>query len=269
LPLSLFYLGVTLLALANFATSRLQRWRRWMSDLIMVNVILASITYVYMHYLGMTSPYHTHRTVYFFWHALVSISVLVPMAYIGDYGHRPQKLSTVFYTLCVSFLGFFALSFFIQEEAYSRVAFALSAFLSIVSLTGWRFLTAQGGRFMTRIMGGTKRVVVIGDDERAWALAELIQQERLDGYEFVGFVGLEPRRMSPEMRRNLIGDLHTLPSVVSKAEIHGAIIALEEGAFQTAAKVLAERPWPGLEVKLLVGDPVPGQMSLIDLNFGN
>lgn len=268
LPLTLFYLGVSLLAMANFAYSRFQRWPRWVVDLGLVNLFLASVTYGYMRYLGMPSAYDTDRNLYFFWHALVSVSVLAPMAYIGDYGRKVQKIKTVFSTLCVSFLGFYAVSFFFKEEAYSRVAFALAGLLSIASLTAWRFLTVQGGKFVVRIMGGLKRVAVIGDDERALALSELLQQERLEGYEFVGFIGLEPRRMSPEMRRNLIGDLNTLPSIVRKAEVQAVIIAVEEGAFQTAVKIIAEKGSPGLDIKLLVGDPRPGQLTLIDLNFG-
>jgi FlaA1/EpsC-like NDP-sugar epimerase len=190
------------------------------------------------------------------------------MAYIGDYGRAVQKLKTVFLTLCVSFLGFFALSFFFQEEAFSRVAFALSAVFSIGSLTAWRFLTVTGGRFLSRVMGGLKRVAIIGDDARALALSELIQQEHLEGYEFVGFIGLDSRAQSPEIRRNLIGDLSTLPAIVRKTEAQGVIIAVEEGAFQTAVKILAERGSAGLEVRMLVGDPAPGRISLIDLNFG-
>lgn len=268
LPLSLFYLGVTLLAMANFAYSRFQRWPRWLADLSLVNLILASVTFGYMRYLGMPSAFRTDPRLYFFWHALVSVSVLVPMAYIGDYGRSVQRIKTVFSTLCVSFLGFFALSFFFQEEAFSRVAFALAGLLSIGSLTAWRFLSVAGGKFLFRIMGGIKRVAVIGDDERARALSDYIQSERLEGYEFVGFIGLDSRRMSQEMRQNLIGDLTTLPAIVRKTEVQAVFIAVEEGAFQTAVKILAEKSSPGLEVKLLVGDPGPGAISLIDLNFG-
>jgi GT2 family glycosyltransferase len=268
LPLGLFYLGVSLLALANFAYSRFQRWPRWVADLSLVNLFLASVTYGYMRYLGMPSAFATDRSLYFFWHVLVSVSVLVPMAYIGDYGRKVQRVKTVFSTLCVSFLGFYAVSFFFKEEAFSRVAFALAGLLSIGSLTAWRFLAAAGGKVASRIMGGLKRVAVIGDDGRALALSELLQQERLEGYEFVGFIGLDARRMPQEMRQNLIGDLNTLPSIVRKADVQGVIIAVEEGAFQTAVKIIAEKSAPGLEVKLLVGEPLPGRISLIDLNFG-
>ncbi len=268
LPLILFYLGATVLGLVNFAYSRFQRWQRWGADLVLVNGILAVMTFVYMGYLGMSSPYHTDRGLYFFWHALVSVSVLVPMAYIGDYGRLVQKLKTVFSTLCVSFLGFFALSFFIREEAYSRVTFALAALFSIGSLTAWRFLTATGSRFLAKVMGSTKRVAILGSNGRARRLAELIQQDQLDGYEFVGFINMGGNRSLQDISQNLIGDLQSLPAIVKKVELHGVVIAVDEGAFQTAVKILSEKPNHDLEVKLLVGDPEPGEISLIDLNFG-
>jgi GT2 family glycosyltransferase len=267
LPLSFFYFGVTVLALANFAYSRFQKWQRWTADLVLVNAILAAVTFAYMGYLGMSSPYHTARSLYFFWHSMVSGAVLAPMAYIGDYGRFVQKLKTVFSTLCVSFLGFFAFSFFIREEAYSRVAFAFAALFSIVSLTAWRFLAIQGGKFFTKIMGATKRVAILGNSTRARKLADLIVQERLEGYEFVGFLKLGGGRVSQDLMQNLIGDLATLSSIVNKVELQGVIIAVEEGAFQTAVKLLSEKSNRDLEVKLLVGEPEPGQMSLIDLNF--
>ncbi|HKP95637.1 MAG TPA: glycosyltransferase [Fibrobacteria bacterium] len=267
LPLGFFYFGVTVLALANFGYSRFQKWQRWLADLVLVNGILALVTYAYMGYLGMSSPYHTDRSLYFFWHSLVSGAVLAPMAYIGDYGRFVQKPKAVFSTLCVSFLGFFALSFFIREEAYSRVAFALAALFSIVSLSAWRFLAVQGGKIFAKIMGSTKRVAILGNNLRAKKLAELIQQERLEGYEFVGFIKLGAGRVSQDIMQNLIGDLSTLSSIVNKVELQGVIIAVEEGAFQTAVKLLSEKSNRDLEVKLLVGEPEPGQMSLIDLNF--
>jgi FlaA1/EpsC-like NDP-sugar epimerase len=199
---------------------------------------------------------------------LVSLSVLVPMAYIGDYGRRIQGMKTVFLTLCISFLGFFSLSFFNKEEAYSRVAFAFAGLFSIASLTAWRFLTIQGGRLFARIMGSTKRVAILGSNERARKLAELFEKEQIEGYEFVGFISMGLGRTSQDIMQNMIGDLQSLATIVRKVELQGVVITLEEDAFQTAVKILSEKSTHGLEVKLLVGEPKPGEMSLIDLNFG-
>jgi O-antigen biosynthesis protein len=266
LPLSFFFFGVTLLAVVNFGYSRFQKWQRWMADLVLVNGILAAVTSIYMGYLGMLSPY-ADRKLFLFWHTLVSLSVVAPMAYIGDYGRFVQKRKTVFATLCVSFLGFFALSFFIREEAYSRVAFALAALFSILSLTAWRFMAIQGGRIFVKIMGSTKRIAILGNNLRAKKLADLISQEHLEGYEFVGFIRLGAGRVSQDIMQNLIGDLSTLPSIIKKVELQCVIIAVEEGAFQMAVKLLSEKSNHELEIKLLVGEPEPGKMSLIDLNF--
>ena len=268
LPLSIFYLGVLALALVNFGYSRFQKWQRWLTDLVLVNGALASTSFVYMSLIGMNSFYQTDPKMYFFWHALISVSVLAPMAYIGDYGRSVQKLNRVFLTLCFSFLGFFAFSFFIREEAYSRVAFACAALLGTLCLISWRFVSVQGGRFLARIMGSTKRVAILGNNERARKLADLMQGETLDGLEFVGFISLESERVPQENLQNSIGDLQSLPSIVKKVDLQGVVITLEEGAFQTALKILSEKSTVDLEVKLLVGEPVIGEMSLIELNFG-
>jgi FlaA1/EpsC-like NDP-sugar epimerase len=167
----------------------------------------------------------------------------------------------------VSYLGFFSLSFFIREEAYSRVAFAFAALFSIGSLIAWRFVSIQGGLFFAKVMGSTKRIAILGNSARARKLADLIQQERLSGFEFVGFIKLEGGRVPQDIMQNMIGDLATLPSIVRKVDLQGVVIAVEEGAFQTAVKLLSEKWNEDFEVKLLVGEPEPGQMSLIDLNF--
>src|SRR6185295_4819955 len=52
LPLTLFYLGAGALALITFLYSRFQKWQRWLADLLLVNSILALVTYAYQRYLG-------------------------------------------------------------------------------------------------------------------------------------------------------------------------------------------------------------------------
>ncbi len=269
LPISVFYLGATLLALSNFISARLQRWPRWLVDLALVNGLLAGTAYAYMHSMQMPHIILSERNLYWFWHILVSLFVVLPLAYIGDYGRRVPKVRLAFYTLCGSFLGFFAFSYFFREEAYSRIVFAATAFLSILTLSGWRSLITHGGHFIGKIMGSMKRVAIIGISERATQLAELMENEQLRGYEFVGFLSLiPPARLSHEVRQNLIGDVNSLPSLAKKVELDQVIVAVEEGAYQAALQILAENLNGSLEVKLLVGEPKAGSISLVDLNFG-
>jgi len=69
------------------------------------------------------------------------------------------------------------------------------------------------------------------------------------------------------VRANVIGDLSTLSSLAHKLDLQAVIIALEEGNYPAALRVMAEQGMAALEVKMMVGPPAPGSYTLIDLNF--
>lgn len=265
LPLLLLNAGVAILALANFISAKFQKWPRWLADLLIVNTVLAAMTFTYEHVLGQPSRVVTGP--FFFWHVLASLSLILPLAYVGEYGRRVPPFRTVLLSVSMSFLAFFSFSFFIKERAYSRVVFLSTAVLSAALLLGWRLAGNHGGRFWRKIMGGMKRVAILGTAARAQALAELLQSESLEGYEFVGFIHFPPGPVPLEVRANVIGDLETLPGLARKLDLQGVIIALEEGTYPAALKVLANHDTGTLEVKMLVGLPKPGESALIDLNF--
>ncbi len=265
LPMLLFHAGIASLAVVNFMRSRLQRWMRWTADLLLVNATLALVTTLYQAWLKMTPVSISHPKLYLFWHILVSFTVLLPLSYIGDYGRVVRHPKSLFGPLTIAFLAFFSVSFFIREEAYSRVVFGITALIGVTLLPGWRLLLTQGGKVLSRIVVGPKRLAIVGMGERGRGLADLVQTEQVPGYEFVGFINLGPSRPPRDLRPNCIGDLTSLKNLVAKADLHTVIIAVEEGAYEMALKVLSESLKGQLEVRLLVGDPKPGA-SFIDLN---
>ncbi len=268
-PLGLLNVGVTVLAVAKFISSKFQKWPRWVADLLIVNLVLASVTYVYEHAMGLPSLVSILPGLYLFWHALASVALVIPLAYVGEYSRPVERVRTVLFSVSMSFLAFFSFSFFMKERAYSRIVFLATALLCIPLLLGWRLAANHGGRFWRKIMGGMKRVVILGTDARAQSLAELIQSESLEGYEFVGFIHFLSAPVPREVRANVIGDLETLSSLARKLDLQGIIIALEEGTYPAALQVLASHGAGMLEVKMLVGPAEAGKITLIDLNFRN
>ncbi len=267
LPYTLLQAGVGVLALANFVSARLQKWPRWLADLLLVNAVLAGVTDAYEHALHIPLLMFTEPGLYWFWHALASLSVLAPLAAIGEYGRVLPRPKTVFLTVCEAFLVFFSCSFFMKERAYSRVVFALAAVISLALLMGWRLVLSHGGRFWRRVLGDVKRVAILGTNARAQDLADLIVNEKLEGYEFVGFLQFPRGPIPRAMRENVIGDIDALHSLARKLDLQGVIIALDEDAYATALQVLSTRDPGRLEVKMLLGTPAPETVSLIDLNF--
>jgi GT2 family glycosyltransferase len=269
LPLILLNAGVAILALAKFISSRFQKWPRWFADLLIVNLVLGVVAYVYVHAKGHTLFSFIEPSVYVFWNVLTSLAVVLPLAYAGEYGSGPARPRKVFLSVGISFLAVFSLSFFMKEHAYSRVVFAISSVLSAALLTSWRLAGSHGGRFWRKVVGGVKRVVILGTAARARTLAALIQNETLEGYECVGFIHFPAGPVPQEVRANVIGDLETLPTLARKLDLQAVIIALDEGTYPAALRVLAAHGAGSLEIKMLVGDPEPGKNSLIDLNFRN
>lgn len=267
LPGYLLNAGIVLLGTANFLTSHFRKAPRWLADAAVVNIVMAVTASLYHRLREMPHVAVTDTLAYGLWHVFATLAVLLPLAYVGDYGRRVARLRTVLLASATGFLAFFSVSFFFHEFVFSRIVFGATGIASALLVTGWRWLSESGGRLLRRIMGGTKRVAVLGTGPRAQALAEVIQHEGLEGYECVGFIHFPPGPVPPDMQRAVIGDLDALDSLSRKLDLQGVIIALEQDAYQTTLQVLAGHGRRTLDVQMLLGDPTPGRVSLVDLNF--
>ena len=267
LPSALLTLGIGALALANFVSSRFIKWPRWIADLLLVNGVLTVTTLIYQDSLGAPHIADSKPRLYYLWHLFVSLSALLPLAYIGEYGRRIARPRAAFLATTIGFLGFFSLSFFMHERAFSRIVFGLTAIFSTLLLTGWRWISDHGGKLFRRIMKGAKRVAILGTGPRALALAELIQNEGLEGYECVGFIQFPAGPIPAPVRANVIGDIDSLGNLSRKLELQGVIIVLDEGAYQAALRMLSQQRSESFEVRMLLGSPEPGGVQLINLDF--
>jgi hypothetical protein len=267
LPGILLTAGIVTLGAANFVSSRFQKWPRWTADLLLVNGVMALVAYAYHVVRGIPHIVFMLPGQYFVWHVFASLSVLLPLAWLGDYGRRVLTPRTVLFAAGIGFLAFFSVGFFLREQVFSRIVFGITGILCSLIVAGWRWFGGRGGMVFRRIMGGSKRVAVLGTGARAQALAGLIQGEALEGYECVGFIHFPPGPVPAAMRPGVIGDLDAVGGLSRKLDLQGVIIALEGDVYPAALQVLARRGARALEIKMLLGDPMPGHITLVDLNF--
>jgi len=267
LPGFLLTAGIVLLGAANFVSSRFQKWPRWLADFLLVNAAMAIIASVYHSVRDITHIGVNYPVTYLLWHAFATLAVLLPLAYLGDYGRRVSSRKAVLLATAIGFLAFFSVSFFFHEFVFSRIVFGATGIASALLVTGWRWFGEGGGRLFRKIMGGSKRVAVLGTGTRAQTLANLIQSEAVEGYECVGFIDFPPGSSPVAMRTGIIGDLDSVGALARKLDLQAVIIALEQDAYPAALKVLARRGSRALDIKMLLGDPEPGKITLVDLNF--
>jgi GT2 family glycosyltransferase len=267
LPGFLLTLGIVILGSVNLASSRFQKWPRWMADLTVVNIVMAVIAYAYHVLRDIPHIAARHPGQYLVWHVFASLSVLLPLAWIGDYGRRVATPRSVLLATATGFLAFFSIGFFLHEVAFSRIVFGATGLVSALCIAGWRWFGEGGGRLFRRIMGGTKRVAILGTGARAQTLAGLIHGNALEGYECVGFIHFPLGPVSATIGHSVIGDLNAVSSLARKLDLQGVIIALEEDAYPAALQVLERKGARALEIRMLLGDPTPNKITLIDLNF--
>jgi GT2 family glycosyltransferase len=126
LPGALLTAGVVALGTTNFISGRFRKWPRWMADLLLVNGTLAVLAYAYhvargLEHIAVSSP-----GLYAVWHLFASLSVLLPLAYIGDYGRKVASPRAVLLATGIGFLAFFSVGFFLHEHAFSRTVFGVT-----------------------------------------------------------------------------------------------------------------------------------------------
>src|SRR5690606_13664390 len=159
-------------------------WPRWLADLLLVNTVMAIVANAYFAARDLPHIITAFPGLYALWHAFASLAVLLPLAWLGDYGRRVVSPRAVLLAVSVGFLAFFSVGFFLKEQAFSRIVFAATGVSGSLIVAGWRWLGGRGGRFFRRVMGGSKRVAILGTGPRAKALGGLIQGDSLEGYEW-------------------------------------------------------------------------------------
>ncbi len=267
LPVFLLYSGAFIIALFNFFRNWGRKWQRWAMDLMLVNLILSMVTIFYSQYKGLDHIIVHDPVLYLKWHAILSLSVFFSIGYSGDYSKTPTPLRVSTVATGMAILVFFALGYFFYEEAYSRIVFGLAGVCSFVFLVSWRSLANKGSLLLGRLFASRERVIIIGANQRGLELRDLILEGYLPGFEFIGFVKDTKDIISDELRQDVVGDLPSITRVLRHLDLNQVIIALNEEAYQTAISVITQ-PWShGLKVKILVGNPKPRMVTLVDLNY--
>ena len=121
-----------------------------------------------------------------------------------------------------------SIGFFIPTLVYSRVSMGSAGIAAFCSILGWRVLTLHGGRFASRFFRSRRRVAIVGVGERAKSLADLILEDSIAGYDFVGYATMPGEGVDLPFAR--IG-LRSCPSRWLENGFAPVIVAVDENAY--------------------------------------
>ena len=117
--------------------------------------------------------------------------------------------------------------------------------------------------------GNARKLIIVGSSARAGQLHDRLCSAHHFGYEFLGFVDSDPPAHAPEfVRRNLIGELHQLETILCRHVVDEVLIALpiksQYGQIENTLRVCAR---VGVEAKYY-SDIFSSNVAYPDFEFG-
>jgi exopolysaccharide biosynthesis polyprenyl glycosylphosphotransferase len=136
-------------------------------------------------------------------------------------------------------------SFFLGDQAFSRLWLACGWLLAVVGLTAWRVLAHHLYEFLRDLYGSNNRVLIVGANRLGRQLAEELGQR----YEVVGYV--DNGTDLEQMELPLLGPVAQLEELVQAFAVDELIIALPSVRREQVSHILARGFGRHVEVKLL------------------
>ena len=118
------------------------------------------------------------------------------------------------------------LYFWFPGLVIGRGVFLIAAALVITLVIGWRLVFD----FVSRRMGPTERLLLVGTSAAAVALArELLERRHELGVEIVGFVDPDPARLGqPVLNPAVVGTIDDIPDVVQRFHVDRVVVSLAD-----------------------------------------
>jgi hypothetical protein len=170
-PRWLVYVGIMLQAGLKIGATLVTNLTACFIDLLIVNVVLWTGITIRFSMAPIEDPYHAGLLLPMLgMHALMSASFLLTYAVQGVYSTVRYSPGHALVSGLIASTVFVASIYFTRAMAFSRIAFAFSAFVASFALVGWREMLPLFQSRVRRLIFATGTVIVIGDGDAAKAL---------------------------------------------------------------------------------------------------
>ncbi len=194
----------------------------------LVDIVLIVFGLMLAEYIRMGQLFYFPAYAYPAVYTIPSVLIVVGLFGAGVYTHRRMSVSRTAIVVLSSYVVVAALVAFFKEYAFSRLVIVLAGVITAIALPGWRLMirflgkTGSGGR---RSLFG-RRAVIVGVDASARSLQKRLRQRVGDGYEVVGFVDFERKRIGELVDGvPIIGSVDNVGKIVQEYRIHDVMFS--------------------------------------------
>jgi len=170
-----------------------------------------------------------------------ALIVVVSLYLAGVYTHRRMSVSRSMVATAVSFVFISALVFFFKEYGFSRGVTIITGLLSTLFLPFWRFSlrllgksTSEGRR---SILG--RRTLIVGTDKSAQELLRRLRSRVSDGYDVLGFVDVNRKRVGEELAGlPIVGSTDNIGKIIQELRASDVIFSTQTLSYADILNVI-------------------------------
>ena len=226
-------------------------------DILVLNVILY-ITFIVRFELKSGFSFRDFYSHYISVNILTSI-VFLSAAYFTDL-HPRLKFSfiKVFKANFYTFFIISALTFFLNQFAFSRLVVIIAAFFSILAMMAWRYVWRKSGKGSTSTLSKTifkHRIILVGTDMNTRELINKIRQNVNAGIELVGLVSLNDEDVGKTIGQvTVVSKIDTLREYARMEKIDQIIFSSHDIPYEVIFRTMSMMKDEKIEFKIIAAD---------------
>lgn len=183
-------------------------------------------------------PHHAYPIIY----TIPAVIVLSSLYSIGVYTHRRMSVSRTMAATFLSFVFVSALVFFFKDYGFSRGVIIISGLLSTLLLPAWRLLLRVSGKTTSEgrksLFG--RRTLIVGTDKSAQELLRRLRTRVSDGYDVVGFVDVNRKRVGQQLEGlSILGSTDNIGKVIQDFRISEVIFSTQTLSYTDILSVIS------------------------------
>lgn len=206
------------------------------------------------HYFGQVFPFRDYLgllvVVILLWNLLFALIRTRRPGFVQDWFEVIQEVSlTVFVgTVLIS-----AAIFVLKYDFISRPFIAIFAVINFLLLCGFRIYARAGVSQFTNILDGERHVLIVGTDEKAAKVAEVLEQARQWGYKLVGIVQESSGQpFDSRLREYPLVDIGRLSEVLRNHVVDEVIFVVDKEALARLEEIFLICEEEGIKTRVML-----------------
>jgi hypothetical protein len=225
-------------------------------DVIIVNVALLAGELIWFGELFRLPPYAYPVTT-----TVPALIIVLSMYFAGVYTTRKFSVFHATNAVIIGYLIISALTFFFKDYGFSRMVVIISGLINVAALPGWRVAAWTMGRVpesgKRSIFG--RRTLIVGIERDGQTVLQKLQGRIGGGYEVVGFVDIDRRRIGERVGGvEILGSIDNIGKVVEEKRVSEVIFSTDSLSYAAILSIIARMSSRGVNFRL-----VPSSMEVI------